>query len=300
MEITSFDGMMEEIDRLVGVTTTKHILPRPARHTLLNHLQQSREFLPFSGDVPGHTRIYQDIPGHLSPLPYRLYNPSLSEELSPPSYRLCEEDDSVVSSVVETISEVMGVSYNSVSVLRLTANTEGNTEDHVLEECSRRDPSFPVFIFSLNGPITLKFTGCHRSRRQQKLIPDREVFKNCGVSIQDCVLRQYDFSLVWRKTSCSQYVLVCRVDVERVEAMDMSDVLLQRCGVETPPGSSIGSEGYFSSLYHRNYNEADTSPGEDEGEEEGEQDVPMFSYPDSVYSDWDLSNNSDISIFCPR
>ena len=299
MEMTSFDGMMEEIDRMVGVTTTKHILPRPTRHTLLHHLQQSREFLPFCGDVPGHTRIYQDIPGHLSPLPYRLYNPSLSEELSPPSQRLCEEDDSVVSSALETLSQVTGVCYNSVSVLRLAANIDGyNAEegyrvDHVLEDCPRRDPSFPVFVFSLNGPITVKFSGCDRSRRQQKLIPDREVLKNCGVSVQESVLRQYDFSVFWRKTSCAQYVLVCRV--ERVE--DMSDVLLQRCGVETP-GSSIGSEGYFSSLYHRNYNEADTSP--EEQEEEEEEDVPIFSYPDSVYSDWDLSSNSDISIFCPR
>ena len=99
-------------------------------------------------------------------------------------------EDPLVESFLERLSEVTGVGYNSVSVVRLPVDSEGSEVELSAEDGPQRDVSCPVFVFSLSGTITVKFTGRHRGRRLQKLIADREIKENCGISIQESVLRQ--------------------------------------------------------------------------------------------------------------
>ena len=112
--------------------------------------------------------------------------------------------------------------YNSVSVFRLPRQTEGEIDP--AENSHQRDDSYPVLVFVLHGRFAIEFRGRGRGKRPQKILPEREVSENCGVTIKESVLGRYDLSLKWRKTSHPQYLFIFRVVLQSMDESEATDV----------------------------------------------------------------------------
>ena len=221
------------IDQLVGITNTLNLISSSELHHLLLHLHSNKHF---------HTSYLSRNVEHFlaSPLLYPpLYYPLFGELEIPVQDRIVEE-------FLKKVEVETGVEYNSVSVFRVPDQTEG--EINLTENCYQRDNSFPVFVFSFCGRFTVRFRGCDRGKRPQKILPEREVQDNCGVTIRESVLGRYDLNLKWGKSSQSQYLCICRVVLESLDENEATEVLYEDLSVSK---SVILNGGVISPMFHR-------------------------------------------------
>ena len=221
------------IDQLVGITNTLNLISPSQLSDLLLHLHSNKHF---------HTSYLSKNVEHFlaSPLLYPpLYYPLFGELEIP-------VQDLPVEEFLKTVEDETGVECNSTSVLRVPGETEG--EINLTENCYQRDNAFPVFVYSLCGRFTVRFRGCDRGKRPQKILPEREVQENCGVTIKESVLGRYDLSLKWRKSSQSQYLFICRVVLESLDENEAIDDLHDDLSVSK---SVILNGGVISPMFHR-------------------------------------------------